>query len=831
MQAIACQIGIKTIVDGCTGMEALIENSCRPVKIANRLNLVRYERVKSLLSPKQQRLFDLIPYLIHHHHPQLPGGTSALTPFGVSDFATLPEVVLACEVFDLPFIETNNNQPSAFEGVYSMGSTASFGQNPKSDVDVWLVYKSSLGNADLALIADKTAALTEWFASFDFEVNFYLVHPLQFRECSAFDNCFSSLGEEHSGSTQHWLLLEEFYRSHIRLAGKPVGWWPEALKEPSVLHLGDVRSMPATEYFGASLWQLYKGLNKPHKALLKVLLLETYAADYPKSYFITEQIWEQCLRDDFSDSNDAYLILYQRIESYLLKQKDIRRLEIVRRCFYLKCGVNLTNACVGQDWRRDKMQQLVEQWHWPSSLLETLDNSQNWHSGQLKWFNKQLNGLLLKSYKTLLEFASKQALSDRFRVEELGMLARKLHTYFSDDEHQLLPLNKLWSHSVFESNMTIIHSIKESRYYLYRKPLKSGQLLGETSIIKADTPTALIAWAVMNDVSRTTTRWQEYGRKKHRSALLTQLSAHLVPLLNHNNKVSKAELCQPFFYKKLIVVANVDGDPTLKWQGQEIMVDYMNGNVFSLGKKQQNMLSTLDVISLNSWGEWQCHRFKGEQGLLEALSFVALGLKATPEQVDIEVLVCAERLKKQIHDALFNIFNQCVKYCHEARSSSAMMHPIKLSNKRYGLYFNSMGLVYKVLTGDEVKVAPVKVERYKKAQLNAPVAVIKSDPFRSIPSIIKLYISKGAKQYFLRQRPDVLDVFIIDETNRLTKREYEDVSMKELVEKESHSFAFERDASSLHYFNVPQFFKLERIDGELSVVPFGVEMNELSSDI
>ncbi|MFS1424869.1 class I adenylate cyclase [Shewanella sp. 10N.286.48.B5] len=806
------------------------QNVHRSIEIANQLNLVRYERVKSLLSPIQQQLFDIIPYLIHHHNVQLPGSNSALTPFGISQFDMTPAMEQARHSLHLPSLDLQAAQPSAFEGVYSMGSTASFGQNPKSDVDVWLVYKSSLSHADLALVTEKTDQLTQWFASFDFEVNFYLVHPLQFRECSAFDNCYSSLGEEHSGSTQHWLLLEEFYRSHIRLSGKAAGWWPGADADNEVLFLGDVQSMPATEYFGASLWQLYKGLNKPHKALLKVLLLETYAAEYPQANFITQQIWQQCLQGDFAESNDAYLMLYQRIEAYLLGRRDTRRLEIVRRCFYLKCGVNLTNRCVARDWRRDKMQQLVEDWGWPHSLLETLDNSQHWHSGQLKWFNKQLNELLLISYRTLLDFASKQALSDRFRVEELGILARKLHTYFSDDEHQLLPLNKLWSGSIIEPNLTIIHSLKESRFYLYRQPHNSGQLLGESAIIKADTPTALIAWAVMNDISTADTQWQEYGRSKHRKARLTQLALSLNPLMTATSKVSKAELCQPFFYKKIIVVANLDKDPTIKWQGQEIMIDYMNSNVFSLGKKQQNMLSTIDIICLNSWGEWQCHRFKGPLGLLEALSFVAIGLKCKPEQVEINIVACAQRLKKQLHDALQGIFSQCVKYCYEARTFSGLMHPLQLGGHRYGLYFNPMGLVYNLLGDDAVKAGPIKVQRFKKPQLNAPAAIIKADPYGGIPNVIKLYISKGAKQYFLRQRPDVLDVFIIDEANELKHQLYENMSMQELVEKESHSFAFEQGVSSQHYFNMPQFFKLERINGELNVVPFGVMINELSSD-
>lgn len=47
---------------------------------------------------------------------------------------------------------------------------------------------------------------------------------------------------------------------------------------------------------------------------------------------------------------------------------------------------------------------------------------------------------------------------------------------------------------------------------------------------------------------------------------------------------------------------NFNSDSTAQWQGQEIMVDYMNANIFSLGRDQQNMLESIDIICLNSWG-------------------------------------------------------------------------------------------------------------------------------------------------------------------------------------------------------------------------------------
>lgn len=40
------------------------------------------------------------------------------------------------------------------------------------------------------------------------------------------------------------------------------------------LDLGGLSSLSAEEYFGASLWQLYKSIDSPYKAVLKTLLLE-----------------------------------------------------------------------------------------------------------------------------------------------------------------------------------------------------------------------------------------------------------------------------------------------------------------------------------------------------------------------------------------------------------------------------------------------------------------------------------------------------------------------------------------------------------------------------
>lgn len=142
----------------------------------------------------------------------------------------------------------------------------------------------------------KCSLLESWAASLGVEVSFFLIDENRFRH-----NESGSLGGEDCGSTQHILLLDEFYRTAVRLAGKRILWnmvpcdeeenyddyvmslYSQGVLTPNEwLDLGGLSSLSAEEYFGASLWQLYKSIDSPYKAVLKTLLLEAYSWNTPR---------------------------------------------------------------------------------------------------------------------------------------------------------------------------------------------------------------------------------------------------------------------------------------------------------------------------------------------------------------------------------------------------------------------------------------------------------------------------------------------------------------------------------------------------------------------
>lgn len=800
------------------------------IETADRLNRVRLARAHALLSPLKRDLLRLIPLLFHYHRAGYPGYNGPMTPSGVFEYELCERDLSACETLELVKPMSHLVKQAAIEGVYSMGSMSSFGQNPKSDIDVWLVHDRLLSQEECRLLKEKSALLTLWFAQHSLEVNIYLVHPEQFVEGAPVHKPPNlAIGNEHSGSAQHWLLLEEFYRSQICLAGRPVAWWPEAQTNEKLLCLGRVSQIPACEYFGASLWQLYKGLDKPHKALLKVLLLESYAAQYPNTEFISEKVWQRTMEGDFSSANDSYFLLYESIEKYLIEQDNPRRLEIARRCFYLKCGIRLSESEQAQDWRYHKLSHLVEGWGWSSSLLETLDNCEQWHCGQLQWFNEQLNELMLGCYQTLIQFASTHKLSESLKLSELGLLTRKLHTYFSNDTEQIIGLNRLWSESIAELHLTLVYSHNLQEYCLYCCPPQRKSFIGQRAVYRSKYRAKILAWAALNGVSESMTVWYELDKGERKSAHLTRGAQRLATSFAANdNKVSNLDLYQPWQYRKLIFLLNFGKDSTSQWQGQEIMVDYLNGNIFSLGRAEQNMLESIDLLYLNSWGEWHCHHYEGELGILDTLAFIAPGIRRSSKEVEIEIEVVSgsAKLSVQFEQTVKHLVRRAARLSSQVSSSATLVYPLKVAKVQYGLFFNSKGMVYQ-----DLKDAKAFYQQLTTRMLiELPRPNLGNEPLTMAPDVIQDYAARGAIQYFLRPSEEGVDVFILNEHNELNHYVQHGVSVDQLVSKVSHNHAFEEPNIAKQRFNLPQFFRLMRIDGRLRVLPFGVSVDEIEMD-
>ena len=591
------------------------------------INQLRVDRALAAMGPAFQQVYSLLPTLLHYHHPLDETQRHYL------DELELNRGMLAKEPpkGELPIT-----------GLYSMGSTSSVGQSCSSDLDIWVCHQSWLDSEERQLLQRKCSLLESWAASLGVEVSFFLIDENRFRH-----NESGSLGGEDCGSTQHILLLDEFYRTAVRLAGKRILWnmvpcdeeehyddyvmslYAQGVLTPNEwLDLGGLSSLSAEEYFGASLWQLYKSIDSPYKAVLKTLLLEAYSWEYPNNRLLAKDI-KQRLHDGeiVSFGLDPYCMMLERVTLYLQAIEDETRLDLVRRCFYLKVCEKLSRerACVG--WRREVVSHLVKEWGWDEKRLMMLDNRANWKIDEVRKAHNELLDAMMQSYRNLIRFARRNNLSVSASPQDIGVLTRKLYAAFEALPGKVTLVNPQISPDLSEPNLTFIHvppgRANRTGWYVYNRAPDMESIISHQPLEYNRYLNKLVAWAWFNGLLTSRTRLFIKGNGIVDLAKLQEMVAdvaHHFPL-RLPSPTPKA-LYSPCEIRHLAIIVNLEYDPTAAFRNQVVHFDFRKLDVFSFGEEQKCLIGSIDLLYRNSWNEVRTLHFNGEQAMIEALKTI-----------------------------------------------------------------------------------------------------------------------------------------------------------------------------------------------------------------
>ena len=185
------------------------------------LNRDRLRRVHASLTPRQRDFIEVMALLFHINHPLLPGYVSRDTPAGIYDYSPSESVIRAAKRMVRSF-EYDRRSAARFpiRALYMMGSPGTIAYTRHSDLDMWLCHDSALEQAATELLAEKARRIEVFAAGLGLEVHFFVFDAERFRVGETL-----SLSDESSGSSQHSLLLDEFYRSSLLVAGLRPLWW------------------------------------------------------------------------------------------------------------------------------------------------------------------------------------------------------------------------------------------------------------------------------------------------------------------------------------------------------------------------------------------------------------------------------------------------------------------------------------------------------------------------------------------------------------------------------------------------------------------------------
>lgn len=596
------------------------------------LNQERLDATRSQMTKRQQAVIDVLAVLLHVNHPRLPGFVTADTPCGVRGFT--PSIAQRSALHTLARGVQLPRDPAhrSIHALYLMGSLGSVAQSSSSDLDVWVCHDELLRPQHLAALRQKCDLIEQWAAQQNCEVHFFLMNLTEFRQGQS-----RSADGEDCGSTQHLLLLDEFYRSALWLAGACPRWWAIPLSEETRadsywqrlvdnhivsvdqwLDVGSIATIPAAEFVGAGLWQLNKGLANPYKSLLKLLLTRHYASQYPRIRPLCWDLKEQVQNSGANFKNcDAYRLMLGRIQQQLQQEGNAQRVELVRRAFYYKADLPLTELNKGQrdGWRAQELLALTSEWGWDQNQLIALDQRQHWSPQTVSRERNALVSEMLSSYRYLAIFSQRYASRIHIQPRDLKVLGNRLTAAFETRPGKIIQINPGIRSELEQEKITL--NLKNSHWQLYPGPWRPND--NQAPLRQSESLVELLAFARYNGLLHDYTQIALYPQ--HNS--LTQYELReLLGVMKQlpSPKLNNSALTTEAYPLALHIFVNAGVDPQHQLSRRGMQKISNRDDSLGYSSTRENLVHTADVLSINSWGEWQVSRYEGHSAIADILA-------------------------------------------------------------------------------------------------------------------------------------------------------------------------------------------------------------------
>ena len=747
------------------------------------MNINRQRLIKSteILDERQRNFIDALPILFHENNPNLPGYVNDNTPAGIVDFSMSQKCMKAAESLFKKYKANRRAKPiMAIHGMYFMGSSGSIAFNRYSDFDVWLLHDDSLSPENIDLIQQKAHIIEQWAdENLRLEVHFFIFSAEEFKHGKQ-----QGLSTESSGSAQHYLLLDEFYRSSLLIAGKTPIWWlvppdqegqyedyiqsmidQKLIVRDDYLDFGTVEKIPAAEFFGAAVWQLYKSIRSPYKSLMKLLLIEVYASEYPRievlSIMFKAQVYAE-VKD--IDKLDPYLMMYQKIEEYLMIHNQPERLELFRQSFYYKIKEPLGNQVRKRSWRRNLFESITMDWGWTLDRFQLLDMRKDWQISQIAQQRIRLMNALTDSYRFLSSFARQNSEDSLVSETELNILGRKLYAAFERKTGKVDIINRDNDNILNSSTITIQQQKKvsgQSNWQMFLGDQNDSTTAQPDK--RAKSVFELITWAYFN---RLIDKHSAFYLHCENDLTVTELRQIISALETEYPDRSLAEadfndLSQNARIQHASLFVNVGVIP----HAAREHISSMRDNILSYGAKHSNLAITLDLIISTTWEELLTFHFEGENALVDCICEYTRWYPVTDKQRPIKLPVYSysssygPAITQRIEELLHDILEQYYRDNLPERQRYLMM----LGNKYYELY-NEQGILKNQLVGQDKSLIR---NLSRPNDCYSPLVFDKYSIDNSLLQTIYQLNCENRIQLFFSTKNNMADIYVIDENGSL----------------------------------------------------------------
>ncbi len=608
------------------------------------LNSARLQRTYDDLRNTQRNFLELLPLLYHVNHPILPGYVSKNTPAGLPDY-TVPQHVITGSHKQFKSFAYKRRAYRKFDisAIYLMGSTGSIAYATDSDFDIWICYNNKLGKKQYDELKSKTELIEKWARSQGVVCSLFLVDPEKISRGE-----IDELSQESSGSAFHYLLLDEFYRTSLLLAGRYPAWWlvpPD--DEPAYdervadfhkqrfihakehISFGGLSKIPAEEFYGATIWALYKGIHAPYKSILKILLMQVYAHHYPNTELLGLK-FKRAIYNNKIDINDLdpYIMMLNHVEEFLIETNQDERLDLLRRSFYFKVNQKLSieNTHHKSNWRAQIMSALTKKWNWNYGQLVMFDDRDDWKVNRVVNERAALIDEFSRSYNFLSNF-SYDEVSGTARISslDLNVLGRKLYAAFDRKAGKIEIVYRGITENLHESHISIHYTINtegEASWLIFNKIVDIKDAPYHTPIKRSYDLIELIAWCYFNKIINKHTVIAVYAPDsdlsekeiKHIISSMEKLFPQTVldnATLDDYNRVATIRAVGTFI--------NLGVDPFARHTKRGTQITSNRTDALRFGGLWDNLAISFEQVIVTSWQEVLTYHYHGIKGLMNCL--------------------------------------------------------------------------------------------------------------------------------------------------------------------------------------------------------------------
>ena len=753
------------------------------------VNEKRLKRIDGDLRKSQRDFLSVLPLLFHVNHPLLPGYISKDTPCGIPFYEPDNSALFVAKSMSRSFVY----KPSAFrtlaiDAIYLMGSSGTIAYNDKSDFDIWICHNEDLPSDLLTELNNKTAAIQDWAQSSDVDANIYLVNPKNIRNGE-----FGFTSDESSGSAISVLLLEEFYRTSVLLHGCFPLWWlvppeleycyeeyAEGIKRKRFIYseghidFGSLKEVHANEFYGAALWLLYKGISSPYKSILKILLMQAYANEFPNVEMLGMRFKSSVYRDEVDVTTlDPYIMMLKKVEEFLHKQGSDDRMVLARRSFYIKVDEVMSDKNQKQSWRRDVLSEMISEWGWSIADLCLLDERHKWKINQVIKERKLIVAEFKKSYRFLSEFSYNYVKEKNLICQsDLNLLGRKIYSAFERKPGKIELVYRGIAKQLFESHLSIhkLYSDEGISFWVVFAGVVTKEDISRTSALKRSVSlTELLCWCFFNKMINKQTVINLY---ENNTSLSVKEIVSLIESLEKNfSQALKQDVSSEDYNKPARIIANVAFlnvavDPLFKGRSNSRSVVSEKNAVLKYGSKNDNLAINIEQVCITSWQEIIVSSYQGMSGVIECLkehmSWSPPSKMIRPNAVNAQNF--SSYVGNSISSRIEKIFNSVYECYYSNSDASYLRYIISADGAYYILKLDDDSLVYNKLDSYNDLLRKLALPNEKFIKYIFDDETLK----KNIVPLIYSENKAGVVQCFYEASQKSVSIFILDEHGSLS---------------------------------------------------------------